>query len=212
MQIIQIVKNKKGFSLAEVLVSISIMGLISLVVIFNYSSFNDRVSLSSAQQEVAVAVREAQTYGLSVKEADIGSGGFNFAYGIHFDPSKPKGYLVFVDRDGSNTYDDSGAVCGNPSTECIEKFTLKNGVEIVNTNNNYDGICDAVNCGKDIQGGVRTMDIIFRRPSPNALIYFINAAGHVAVGPSSRARVILVSSKGTRKTITIESTGHVLVN
>ena len=57
-----------GFTLIEMLVSIGIVSLIMAVVFFNYGTFNDDLALTSAGQELSIAVRQAQSYGLSVKE------------------------------------------------------------------------------------------------------------------------------------------------
>lgn len=193
-------KSAKAFTVIELMVSVAIVGVISAVVIFNYSKFNDNISLSSATQEIAVAIREAQTYGLSVKETSIGSGQFGSAYGIYFEPDDPSHYFVFVDLDGSNTFD-IGSGCGSGSTECIEKFTLRNGARITS-------ICDAMTCPPE--SSVKKLNIVFLRPNPDALIYFTNNGGQIKSGPSTRARIILTSTKGTTVTVTVESTGQVL--
>src|SRR3990167_1379889 len=91
-------KSGAGFTLIELMVSISIVSVIMTVVLFTYSSFNDSLALSAAGQEVASAVRQAQTYGLSVKEFSVGSEQFTSGYGIYFDPvSDPTNYYIFVD-------------------------------------------------------------------------------------------------------------------
>lgn len=193
-------KSNSGFTLLELLVSIAIVGVITTVVIFNYSKFNDGLALSSATQEIAVAVREAQVYGLSVKEVSVGSGQFASAYGIYFEPSTPLNYYVFADLDASNTFD-IGSGCGSGSTECIEKFTLRNGISITS-------ICDASDCPP--HPSVKKLNIVFLRPNPDALIYFTNNGGAIQAGPSTRARIILTSAKGNTITVTVESTGQIL--
>lgn len=194
-------KSNNAFTLVEVITSLAIVGVITAVVIFNYTKFNDNISLSSAGQEIAVAIREAQIYGLSVKETSVGSGQFTSAYGIHFSVNDPTNYVVFADTDASYTYDVGSGACGSSTTECIEKFSLKNNISIAN-------VCDELACPPE--SSVRKLNIVFLRPSPDARIYFTNNGGAIKTGPSIRARIILTSTKGLTATTTVEVTGHIL--
>ncbi len=187
-------KGKKGFSVVEALVSIGIVTLIMSSVLFNYSSFNDNLALSSAGQELAVIVRQAQTYGLTVKEVSSGGGNFNSAYGVYFDKDDVGNYYLFVDLDGDKKYD-------SPQ-ELVEKFTLRNGIKVSN-------LCDESSCPPS--PSVRMMDITFLRPNPDASINFTNNGGSIVVGPSLTGKVILISPREKTLTVTVESTGQVLV-
>ena len=180
----------------------SIVGIILSVILFNYTVFSDSLGLTAAGQEMAIAVRQAQTYGLSVKEVRPGGGNFDSAYGVHFDVNSPNGYLLFADVDGSKTYD-AGNGCGSFTTECIERFYFRNGITI-----SPNGLCDGNSCPP--QASVRMMDITFLRPNPDARIYFTNNGGMIKIGPSLTGKVLLVSKKNKTITLTIESTGQVL--
>jgi len=97
---------KKGFTLVELLVTVSIATILMSLVLFNYGTFNDNIALSSAGQEMAIAVRQAQAYGVNVKEVKAGSGKFNSGYGIYFNPAdSPSDYYIFVDTNGDKKYD-----------------------------------------------------------------------------------------------------------
>ena len=195
-------KNNKGFSLVELLVSIAIITLIISTVLYNYGGFNDRLAISAAAQEIAVAVRQAQTYGLTVKEVIVGGGGFSSAYGVYFDfNSDPTNYYIFADTNSNGKYD-VGSGCSSGSTECIEKFILRNGVTITN-------VCNESACPP--LASVKMMDVTFLRPNPDARIYFTNGGGQIVVGPSLTGKVVLTSKKGNTVTVTIESTGQVSV-
>jgi prepilin-type N-terminal cleavage/methylation domain-containing protein len=98
----------KAFTLIELLVSVSIMTVILSVVLYNYGSFNDRLSLSAAAQELAVGIRQSQTYGINVKESAASSGQFGYAYGIYFSNQTSSYYSVFVDSNNNNKFDGGG--------------------------------------------------------------------------------------------------------
>src|SRR3989344_223528 len=195
-------KSTTGFTLVELLVSVAIVVLIMSVVLFNYTGFNDNLALASGGQELAIAIRQAQTYGLTVKEVTPGGGRFDSAYGIYFDPSSsPSAYYIFADINSNKTYD-AGSGCGSGNTECVGRFDLRNGVKI-------SGICDQNACPPEVS--VKMMDITFLRPNPDACIYFTNNGGQIKVGPSLTGKVVLTSPKGKTLTVRIESMGQVLV-
>lgn len=194
--------RKAGFTVIEVLVSLSIMTFIMSTVLFNYTEFNDNLALSAASEEIAIAVRQAQTYGLTVKE--VSGGNFDSAYGVYFDfENDPTNYYIFADAVTVNGKYDVGSGCGSGSTECVERFSLRNGIRITS-------ICDgALPCTPPI--GAKKLNVTFLRPDPDATILFTNTAGATVAGPSFTSKVVLTSNRGGTVTLTIESTGQVSV-
>ena len=191
---------KTGFTLAEIMVTVSIVSIIMTTVLFSYTTFTDRLALSSAAQEIAVVVRQAQTYGLTVRESGVAGGQFSYAYGIYFDyGSDQTHYYLFVDTN-SNSKFDVGSGCGSGSTECVEQGTLRNNVLITS-------VCDASACPPVVN--VKKMNITFLRPNPDATIIFTDSGGTTLSGPSTTGKVTLTSPKGNTSTITIESTGQI---
>ncbi len=194
----------KGFSLVELLVSISIVTMIMTVVLFGYSTFNDNLALSAAGQELAIAVRQTQSYGLNVKEVTAGSGLFSYAYGIYFDPNTSSSdFYIFVDANNNKVYDvGSGCGSGANSTECVEKISLRNNVTIYQ-------ICDASACPPSLS--TRKLDITFLRPNTDANIYFTDINGTILSGPVSTGKVRLISPKGKTLTVEVQSTGQISI-
>lgn len=194
-------RKKEGFTLVEMMVSLSIVTLIMTTVLFSYSSFSDRLALSSAGQELALAVRQAQTYGLTVREVKSTPGVFDKAYGVFFDTNDSSNYYLFADSlsAANNTYESGSGNCASVTTECIEKFTLRNGITVSN-------ICNESACPPSFS---TKMHITFLRPNPDARIYFTGT--NPMVGPSLTGKVILTSPRGRTLTVTIESTGQVFV-
>ncbi|MFZ2621093.1 MAG: prepilin-type N-terminal cleavage/methylation domain-containing protein [Minisyncoccia bacterium] len=198
-------KLVRGFTFVEVLISVSLFALFLSVVMFNYPVFTDNIILGAAGQEVSIAVREAQTYALAVKEASAGGGQFSYAYGINFNPKdNPTEYYVFVDKDADKYYDVGLGACGSATTECVEKFSLPKSISISQICNSSS--CYAINPGE-------TMNITFLRPSPNASINYANNGGNLdgSFLNDVRGKVILSSPKGRILWVIIESTGQVLV-
>ncbi|GEM_PF-1770500 len=78
--------NNKGFSLAELLVVVAIMALITTVVVFNYRKYESVSVVEQAAQEVDLAIRTAQVSASSGREHKPLNkcGGFSVAYGVNF--------------------------------------------------------------------------------------------------------------------------------
>lgn len=199
--------GNKGFTVLEMIVVLSIVGLISGVILFNYRLFNQRLSLSSAAQEVAIAIRQAQTYGLSVKQTSQGSGEFDKAYGIAFDTQlNTKAYYLYVDKDGDGFYD--GDDTCNPLSECIKKELILNAAWI-------SGFCGIDASGASTQtcpvNSVRQMSVTFRRPNRDAFIYFFdNNSNSNRTGPYNMGQVkFITSASGPESSVKVELSGQI---
>lgn len=187
-------RNIKAFTIIELLVSTSIITAILSVVFWNYKGFNDRLAVSSAGQEMAVSIRQAQAYGINVRENAVGGGQFNYSYGMYFNKATPSSYIIFVDSNSNRKYDVG---------EAVETLSLRNGVLI-------DDICDSVNtCPAAV--GINKMNITFTRPNPDAVIYFADTSGNNQPSPVSLGKVKLISPKGIIVYVSIEVTGQITV-
>ncbi len=204
------IKNISGFTIAELIVSIGIATMILSVVVFSYRTANDNLSLSAAGQEVAITIRQAQVYGLSVKESDVNSGSFTAAYGVYFDPvNSPIDYILYVDRNDNRSYDVGVGNCGTPTTECVQKFTLRGGVT-------FTGICQTVISSETcFASNNRSLDVVFKRPNPVAFLRTnINGVILDNSNPLSNliaGKVVLTSTSGKTLNVKVQNTGQVYV-
>jgi len=101
---------QKGFTLIEMIVSISIIALISGIFLTNYHSTNKRSELNVSAQELASNIRLAQDHSLgSVKFNDnIPQGG----WGVYFNKTVGNNarYIIFANNDdGAYTRDADGS-------------------------------------------------------------------------------------------------------
>jgi prepilin-type N-terminal cleavage/methylation domain-containing protein len=80
-------KLNSGFTLVEMMVVMTLVTILATVIIFNHQKFNDNLELTNLSYEVALSLRQAQVYGVSVKEFKEGTTEeqrFGTPYGVHF--------------------------------------------------------------------------------------------------------------------------------
>lgn len=98
------VKTQGGFSLIELLVSLSIMTIVLSVVFARQNSFNGAVILRNQAYELALQIREIQLNAVSVSGEN---GVFRSVLGVFLDsdPTKNGYYSIFKDADDDGYYD-----------------------------------------------------------------------------------------------------------
>jgi len=175
-----------GFSTVELLVSITILVLVSASVYINYSDFRDSFSLKRTAQEVALAIREAQVYGLAVMETSSGSNTFP-GYGIYFDKNTPQDFVLFADKNNNGIYDKGGG-CGAVDTECVESYKIT-------TTNKIGSLCAGEDCT------ISNLNIVFLRPNPFVILKSDKGAGYdnvsiSVISPAGKVKMIKVISSG----------------
>ena len=183
---------KRGFSLIELLISVSIFIIITSVVLAKYQGFNGGVVLTNLAYDIALSIRQAQVYGISVRESATGSSNFGLRYGIHFDSGNPTSFILFIDTNSNDKYDNG---------ELIETNSIRQD----NAISDFCGITSAGGnqCWKN--STVTSLDITFLRPNPDALI-------NTNIGGNYRSATITVSSpRGTSRTVRVENTGQISV-
>jgi len=149
-------KSGAGFTLIELMVSISISVLISTIFLVDYRSTSKQSELNMTAQKLVSDIRLAQNYSLGSTEygENIPLGG----WGVHFDRiSSPGNYIIFADNNGNKHYD-SGESDSNKGGQVI---SLPAGVSI-------NGI-NAVSPSEEVSA-VNYIDITFLPPDPTTNI------------------------------------------
>jgi len=194
------VKVSKGFTLIELLTSVAIFSAITTVALFNNSKFNSSVLLTNTAYEVALAIRQAQFYGVNIKQSSNTTHTLRYqsGYGVRFVPNAGSFFLfedVSPDPDNEALPD---RVYTNSDVQ-VENFTLRRGATISKV---CVDSCDSSNT----LGTGEPLDITFLRPNPDAEIRR-NGSGV----PYSSARVCVKAPDGTQRKIIVNTTGQISV-
>ncbi len=215
-------QNKKplnrAFTLIELLVTIVIFVIITGVVLLNSNRFDSSVLLNNFAYDVALTIKQAQSYGVNVREninTGFNTAGSNTGYGIYFnrtvDATK---FVLFNDTIGGplspttpdQTYEGSFSSCplNDPSSECVQKFSMTKGTRVLKmcaTNN----ISPTNDCDSN---QVDQLSILFYRPSLEAKIY-IN--GESTPNNKAYAKITLAAADGRTVDIVVTSVGQIYV-
>ena len=181
--------SQAGFTLIELLAVTAIMILITGLVLANNNKFNGTILLQNVAYDIALSIREAQVYGISVQNFN---GSYTAPYGMHFqrDGSNSSVYVLFADAVTVNGTYDTG--------ELVQSTTLSGGYQI------HD-LCATPPEGAEVCG-LTSLDITFVRPEPDAYI-----RSPVYNGLNSAARIEITSASGGMRNIVIGSNGQISV-
>lgn len=154
-------KINKGFSLLEFTVVIAIFGILSLIAVFNYRSFQSDTALKNLSYDLALSIRQAQTFGVSASDVDnpltqttTSPADDQSIHGIYISDSRT--FLIFLDVDRDSFYD----VVGD---EVVETRKISSGGSIVDTCVGADDTsCTSI--------GTSNLVITFERPFSDAII------------------------------------------
>ncbi|TSC61276.1 MAG: hypothetical protein G01um1014107_61 [Parcubacteria group bacterium Gr01-1014_107] len=203
--------SRSGFTLAELIMSVLIIGIILSAVAFGYRDFNDRLENTNMAFEIALFLREAQVSGTSVRQTPLG-GSFTHAWGVHtkIDGSNSSNLriILFADLDDDGTYDGNFTTC--PSGECISFLDMRrqniiNKIYRLTTTGNPTCPPDAAISG---------VSITFLRPKPDARLFFMNTAGQQMCGGETDTLGVLICLQSPllkRKAVEVLETGEISV-
>jgi prepilin-type N-terminal cleavage/methylation domain-containing protein len=191
--------KNKGFTLVELMVTVGIFALMTGLLLAKYGTFNQSIILTNLAYDIALTIRNAQSYGLNVKSATRSGYDFNYPFGVHF--ALGQNFTFFADSysdnpNGPNYAFDSGL----GKDILISATTIKGGSTITS-------ICagnDEADCDTNA-GSITKLDIVFERPNPNAIIM-------TNVGFNKPyAKITLKASDGSTKKVVIRRTGQIAV-
>jgi prepilin-type N-terminal cleavage/methylation domain-containing protein len=178
---------ERGFSLVELLVVTAVIVVVTSTVLSNHAKFGTTVVLERLSYDVALSLRKAQTYGVSVYRS---VGVFAPSYGIHVGSVPATSFILFGDTVAvNNVYD---------TNESLELQSLLSGYSI-------SQLCATPAVGAESCAFTR-IDISFSRPDPDALI---RTNGLPAL--YSRARIVLRSPQADTRSVVVEASGQIMV-
>ena len=190
----------------ELLVVCGIMVVVGGIIFASNSKFGGQVLLQNLAYDVALSMRQAQVYGISVQRFGSGLTSFSYGYGMHFDTDTPTSYNLLADVDGDGIYDAGEDVPPSPYSigrgYSIFKLCAPAGVLL----------SDCTATGSSLQ--VPKLDIVFIRPEPDAWI----SASSVSCTPRSTgacqpsARIVLQSPRGDTMSISVFANGQIAVD
>lgn len=189
-------QGKRGFTLTELIVVITIATIITTALVFQQAKWNDSLAVSTQAYDLALMIRQAQIYSLGVKEDMSATSGdrFNVGYGVYFNQNNLSEYIYFADRNGNQKYD---------SGEAIETKTFTRGVTIkdvcgIGSNGCFPG-----------SGPLASVHIFFFRPDTKVIMSLLNAGGSSTGNPPVTIR--LQSPKGQYYSVKVDPSGQVSV-
>lgn len=202
-------KPSRGFTLVELLVTLSLFVVLTTVVLFSNSQFNGSILLTNLAYDVALTVRQAQTYGVNVRE--VSTGVFDKAYGVHFETTRDKQFLLFSDSDGlgNDGRYNGNWTCNSGGDECLNSYSIKRGNKISATHVVSSSDDDCPNLTGCL---VKELDITFLRPDPDAKFKAKKSSSGGSVDDITEATITVTSADGgSIRKIVVNSTGQISV-
>lgn len=202
--------KKGGFTLVELMVVLVIFVALTGVVMSSQSRFDGTILLNNLAYDIALSVRQAQNYGVNVKESSLNNSSSTFSgYGVVFDTSDNKHYILFADvignnGNGNNYFDSTDFFCSKSDPECIEKYALTRGSYIKSLCvANKEEYCTGT------ENLTNRLTVTFKRPNPDAHITK-GVTGNM-LSEQSFAKIVISSAGGQTKSIIVTALGQIYV-
>ncbi len=185
--------------MVELLIVMGVFVMLTGVVLANYRTFDTNAKFANASEDVVLALRQAQVYGVGVKGNTGMCGGgttFDCAYGVYFStaPLNRNGVSLFVDANNNKKYDTGG-------TEDIPGGKISWGTAIEVSLLSCTPICTTVN----------ELSVTFKRPSPDAFINDGNAITTQGATSPYQSVAVTIRDVNTTKTsaVTVTTAGQI---
>ncbi|HQK63756.1 MAG TPA: prepilin-type N-terminal cleavage/methylation domain-containing protein [Candidatus Staskawiczbacteria bacterium] len=210
-------KNKKlskGSTLIEVIVSISIIAIFSIIVVSDFPTIKRQFAISRAAYALSQNIRKAEDFGFSGLQVTDGDGDTvnTTGYGFYINPvSDTQEYLIYADTDGSQDEEFSGGEsCENnqvlPDQDCIVEQTNLADIE---QEVYIKGIYRLTSCTlEDISFCPSTDWVSINFMPPNPTVKITNDQGEL----ESKIGILLgANNASTERVVFVNSTGLIYV-
>ena len=202
-------RSQGGFTLTELMVVISIMTILTSVFLLQQRQFDSSTLLRSFAYSVALSIREAQTYGVSVRSFEFGGvERFSQAHGIHFEHGDLPNFYLFADID---PLPDGNRVRNSDLSEDVETFGPTGSQFTIST------FC-ATPIGqteKCAPADIDSLTIMFIRPNPDACIATSDNDTACVSGDLGekyeQARIQVQGPGGVTRSVYVTTTGQIYV-
>ncbi|MBI2048691.1 MAG: hypothetical protein HYT30_02075 [Parcubacteria group bacterium] len=175
----------------ELIAVTGIMVILSTILLANYNRFGGAITLRNIVYDVALSIRESQTYGISVRKFGEGAGLFGAGYGVHFEKTSPTQYILFGDAIEADGLYDAG--------ESVDLLTMRGGYHI------YDMCATPAGGGAD-ECLLDSLDVLFKRPDPDAFIR-VNDLSTLY----QKACITIESPRGDQLAVVVWLTGQISI-
>lgn len=207
-------KTSRGFTIVEMVVVISIFGVLASLVLFRYKSFQSAINLENTTQDIALQVQQAQNYAVAGRYPSLAQGqgaplaNWRPSYGVYFDTStaaNTKKLAFFFDKqsqqpgdanfaleggpEGRGYFNDNppfSTLCGAAQSECLNLITITDDTSI-------EKICQGLmsECTNNSQGNPlgTNISLVFTRPFPERIAYVLQSGTPIRVTNNIRIRV-----------------------
>ena len=202
--------TQRAFTLIELMAVTGIVVIITSVVLANNNKYGGSGLLQNLAYDIALSIRQAQVYGISVRGFGANNSTFNVAYGMHFAKNDQFEYELFADSMVSNGLFDIDNSTIPPTSENVDPspYQIGRGYYILDlcapagtkvSNNVYS--CTSIS----------QLDVLYKRPEPDA---WISANGNSCILQSSNckesARILVASPRGDILSVVVDAAGRTL--
>ncbi len=195
----------RGFTLIELVAITAIIALITGLILVSDSAFGGKVLLENLAYDLALSVRQAQVYGISVQRFGTNTFTFNAGYGVHFDTANASQYLTFADActPADGIYTTLGGAC--PLGELVTTTQIERGFRIL-----Y--LCAPAGSAYNTCTQWSSLDIVFKRPEPDAIISAGGFSCPLTLGTCfDSARIVVMSPRGDKASVIVYLNGQISV-
>jgi len=151
-------KNKKGFTIFELVVVIAVAGLIFAITLFSFSNLRDKESLDKTALQISSIIDQARSKTLASKNDSV--------YGVHIDTTE---IVLFKGLSYSQSSVDNVVFSLNPNVEVISVDLSDSGSDIV-----FERLT-----GKAMQSGTTTLSL--KKDTSQETFVVVQATGLVNV-------------------------------